>query len=63
MKLTLSPSGDQSAELHPYMTVTVESPCDDSTTADQLVGMFYMALLAHGYEPNTALKTIQEFTL
>jgi len=63
MKLTISPSEDQSTEKHPYFSVTVECQYDDTTTASQLVEMFYQAMCGMGYEPNTALKTIQDFKL
>jgi len=63
MKLTISPSEDQATQVHPYYAVSVEYPCDDTATAKQLVEMFYQAMCGMGYEPNTAIKTIQDFTL
>lgn len=59
MKLTLSPSRDQSAAQHPCSTVTVEVPQDD-LCIDEIVSMFSSLLLAAGYDPKNVKDYLGE---
>jgi hypothetical protein len=61
MKITISPSEDQSAEQFPYYSISVEYPPDDMFTADRAVEMFYQALLAMGIHPEIAQKAMNDF--
>jgi hypothetical protein len=61
MKITISPSEDQSAEQFPHYSVTVEHPPDDCFTADRAYQMFYQALLAIGIHPENAQKAMNDF--
>lgn len=63
MKITISPSEDQSIEKHPYYTVAVEHPRDDEFTLDQALEMFHQLLTAFGHDSNNVAKAIQEFKL
>ena len=60
MKITISPSADQSDEAHPYYSVTVEHPADDPT-AERMVEMFWHAMQAAGFSREITTKAIQEF--
>jgi len=62
MKITISPSEDQSTEKYPYFSVSVEHPSDDSCTAEVLVAMFFQCLLATGISAEIAQKTLNEYT-
>jgi hypothetical protein len=61
MKITISPSEDQSDQTHPYYSISVEHPPDDSFTADRACEMFYQALLAFGMHPEHAQKAMNDF--
>jgi hypothetical protein len=61
MKITISPSEDQSAQTHPYCAISVEHPHDDMFTAEQAVSMFHQALLAFGFSSVIAQKAMNDF--
>jgi hypothetical protein len=62
MKITISPSEDQSAEKFPYYSVTIESNvADDNCTIEQIVEMMFMALVGWGYDKDIAAKAFHEF--
>lgn len=63
MKITISPSEDQSCQQHPYHSVTIEQHSDDSFTAGQAVDMFYQAMIGFGFDKNQTVNAIQEFKL
>jgi len=60
MKITISPSQDQSIEKFPYFSVTIEHPEDEITT-ERLVKMFYSAMVGWGFDKELASKALQNF--
>ena len=50
MKLTLSPSRDQSSEKHRHLKISVEDAQDD-LSLEEMIGLFRSLLLAAGYAP------------
>jgi len=50
MKLTLSPSSDQSEERHPYPSVSIEIPHDDALMDQVFEYLIIPALIAFGYD-------------
>jgi hypothetical protein len=63
MKITISPSLDQSDQIHPYHSITVESAHDDDFTADRAAEMFFQAMLAFGFEGEHVKKAMNDFEL
>ena len=62
MKITIEPSQDQSGEKHPYSTVSINHPCDmTSSNTNVLVEMFYRALIAFGVNPESAQEALNNF--
>jgi Holliday junction resolvasome RuvABC DNA-binding subunit len=61
MKITISPSEDQSAEKFPYYSISVEYPPDDCFTAPVAAAMFFQALLSLGFDRETAQKALNDF--
>ena len=59
MKLTLSPSRDQSLEKYPHLSVSVEDARDD-ICIDDVIGMFRALLLAAGYLPEAVNQYLGE---
>jgi len=51
MKLTLSPSSDQSSERYPYPSVAVEIPRDDANLDQIFDSLIIPALVAFGFNP------------
>lgn len=50
MKLTLTPTADQSGEKHPHPAVSVEIPHDDLDLTTIFDSLVIPALIAFGYE-------------
>jgi len=50
MKLSLSPSDDQSSERHPYPSVSVEIPHDDASIEQIFDSLVIPLLVAFGYD-------------
>jgi len=61
MKITISPTEDQSDQKFPYCSISVEHPHDDSFTAERAVSMFHQALLAFGFSSVMAQKAMNDF--
>lgn len=60
MKITLSPSEDQSAESVPYYTVSIETESDD-VPVGRLVEMLYQVVTAWGYNRDMTQKAFNDF--
>jgi hypothetical protein len=52
MKLTLSPSADQSGENHPHPFVSIEIPGDDLNLTQVFDSLVIPALVAFGFDWN-----------
>jgi hypothetical protein len=50
MKLTLTPTADQSVEKYPHLAVSVEIPNDDIDLATIFDSLIIPALIAFGFE-------------
>ena len=61
MKITISPTDDQTDERHPYYTVSIEFPNDEGVNADSLVSMFHQAAVAWGFGSDAIYKAMNEF--
>jgi hypothetical protein len=62
MKITISPSEDQTAQVHPYYSVTTENHSDDSFTAETAVKMFVAAMTAFGFDREITQKAMHDYT-
>jgi hypothetical protein len=61
MKITISPTEDQSAEKFPYYAISAEFPHDDRFTLEQATNMFFQCLLAFGFGRVEAQKALNEY--
>ena len=61
MKITISPTEDQSIEKFPYFTVSVEHPQDDGISIEHAVDMSFLALKAWGFDAENIAKAFHDF--
>ena len=60
MKITISPSADQSAESVPYYTISIETESDD-VPVGRLVEMMHQVVTAWGYDRDMTQKAFNDF--
>lgn len=60
MKLTLSPTDDQTGEEIQHNTVTIESP-DDIVTYKRLIKMFLASSVAWGFSEQGLTQAMKEY--
>jgi len=60
MKITITPSEDQTNQKHKYYGVAIESPADD-VDCHIAIRIIVNALIAWGFERDTIMKAMEKY--